>query len=114
MNRTFRTLLVVPLVAGGIALAVACSSSSSGGSSGFGEACNDFTATNPCSGTLLCRCALTTYAPDVNTCFCTQSCEVPATCPNDAGSCLQADDPASPTSVDGLFCFNIQPDGGPL
>lgn len=114
MNRTFRTLLVVLLGAGAAALAVACSNSGGTGALGFGEACTVYAEGNPCSGDLLCRCALTTYAPDVNTCFCTQSCEVPATCPNDAGSCLQANDPASPTTIDGLFCFNIQPDGGPL
>jgi hypothetical protein len=114
MNRTFRTVLVLLAGASAAALAAACSSSSGSPEASYGEACSVYTVGQACSGSLLCRCALTTYAPDVNPCFCTYSCDSPDTCPNDAGSCLSADDPSQPTVENGYFCFNILPDGGPL
>ena len=112
MNRPFRSLLVV-LLGAAAAFAIACSSSGNAPAA-YGEACTVYATGQACTGTLLCRCALTTYAPGDNTCFCTQSCEGPDDCPNDAGACLQADDPSHPTTEAAYFCFNILPDGGPL
>ncbi len=113
MNRSFRTLLVVLLGAGAVALAAACSSSSGSSPSAFGEACTVYSVSAPCTTGLLCRCALEVALPDGD-CFCTYSCDSADTCPNDAGLCTPANDPSQPTEAAGLVCFSVTVDGGPL
>ncbi len=98
---------------GAAALAFACGSSSGTSPSAFGDPCTVYAVGQACSGDYVCKCALTVTLPEGD-CFCTQSCDVPDNCPNDAGSCLAADDPSQPTLEDGTYCFNFLPDGGPL
>ena len=115
MNRTFRSLFVLLLGAGAVTLAAACSSSSGNAPSTFGEACSVYAVGQACVDSLVCRCDLElNFDAGVNTCFCTQPCTVPDDCPNDAGSCSYADDPSALQPIDGLYCFNFLPDGGPL
>jgi len=110
MNNPVRTLALALLAVGVAVAAVACSSSNGGAPADFGEACTVYAVSAPCSGSLLCECSLTTQ----NGCFCTYSCESPDTCPNDAGSCIAANNPAQPGGGEGTFCFDFLPDGGPL
>jgi hypothetical protein len=109
MNNTVRTLLLALLGTTAVAAAVACSSNGSAPGN-FGDGCSVYAVEAPCTGSLLCECSLTTE----NGCFCTSSCDVPDDCPNDAGSCIAADNPSQPGEGGGYFCFNFLPDGGPL
>ena len=108
MNRSSRTLLVCLLGVGAVGLAAACSSSGSAPAA-YGEACTVYAASAPCSGSLVCKCV---YQGQEG-CFCTQPCASVANCPNDAGSCLLANDPNGDLTP-GLYCFEFQPDGGPI